>query len=86
MIAIILAEVYSFFVLAKLFKKEIVLLIFIIFLLYFFGIEEESIHPAPFLSALLMNLLPSFFFPLIAKNKLSLLNFLVSIYKPLKFT
>ena len=51
-----------------------------------FGIEEERIHPAPFLRALLINLLPSFFFPLTARNKLSLLKFLVSIDTPLNFT
>ena len=35
-----------------------------------FILKEETIQPAPFLIALETNLLPSLFFPLIAKNKL----------------
>ena len=60
--------------------------ILIIFLLIFFFARDDTTHPAPFISASLTNLLPSFFFPLIAKNKLFLLIDLVSIDRPSKFT
>ena len=43
-------------------------------------------HPAPFFKASLINLFPSNFFPLIAKNKLPFLIDLVSIERPLKLT
>ena len=57
-----------------------------IFLLFFLNFKLERAQPAPFLSALYINLFPSFFLPLIAKNKLSFLINLVSIEIPLKLT
>ena len=83
--AIILAEENSLFNFAKLFKKEIESLTFIIFELLIFDVEEVTTHPAPFFIASATNLLPSFFFPVIAKNKFSFLIDLVSIERPLKF-
>ena len=66
---------------AKLFKNKIVFLTLIIFLFFLFIIETT--HPAPFFSASLMNLFPSLYFPLIARNKFSFLIVLVSIESPL---
>ena len=82
--AIIFAKESSLLSFAKLFKNELEFLTFIIFLLFFFETLEEIIHPAPFLNATFINLFPSVFFPLIAKNKLPLLIVLVSIEKPIK--
>ena len=67
-------------------KKEIESLTFITFGLLIFDIEEVTTHPAPFFRASATYLLPSFFFPVIAKNKFSFLIDLVSIERPLKFT
>ena len=68
-IAIILARLYFLFNFAKLFKNIVVSLTLVIFLLFF--LSEETTHLAPLLKASLINLFPSLFFPLIAKNKLS---------------
>ena len=56
-----------------------------IIFLFFSYFEEVITPPAPFLSASLINLLPSLFFPLIAKNKLSFLIDLVSMERPFTF-
>ena len=83
--AIILAEVSFLLYLASRFKKTCVFFTFIIFLFFLIAVEEETTQPAPFFKALFINVFPSFFFPFIAKNRLSFCIVLVSIESPLKF-
>ena len=75
----------SLLYLANCLKKYLYSLLSIIFLSFFLFLDEETTPPAPFLIAFLINLLPSYFFPFSAKNKLSFLIVLVSIERPLKF-
>ena len=84
-IAKIFALVKSLFIEAKRFRKLISSFTRIVFFLYFFFNFEETIYFAPFFKASFMKSVPSFFFPLIVKNKLSFLIVLESIDIPLKF-
>ena len=85
MIAIILAKDCSLFNFAKEFKNEVVFFILIIFFLSLLVANEDATQQAPFFNAFLINLLPSLFLPLIAKNKLFFFTNLESIESPRKF-